>query len=110
MKHSENTRQQLITHYRAYPHLQIQDLFKYLHQSAFGCEHLVSSPAAAAQRITAEYGDGLTSAAVEPLDGDYSRVPISHMGGGLTAATFGRLFAASSRAERDFLLVICGAV
>lgn len=102
MKHSDNTRQQLITHYRAYPHLQIQDLFKYLHQSAFGCEHLVSSPAAAIERIAAEYGgDHLAPAAVEPLDGDYSRVPISYMDNGLTAATFGRLFVASARQEPE---------
>ena len=41
------TRERLIAHCRAYPALQIQDLFKYLFQSALGCEHAVSSLSAA---------------------------------------------------------------
>lgn len=107
MKHNEKTRRLLVAHYRAYPHLQIQDLFKYLHQSAFGCEHLVSSTEAAIDRIAAEYACNHSAPTdVEPLDGDYSRVPIAYMDSGLTAATFGRLFALSAQKEPEGLAAL----
>ena len=43
MNKCERTRKLLIMHYQAYPKLQIQDIFKFLYQSAFGCEHFVAS-------------------------------------------------------------------
>ena len=48
------TRALLIGHYQAYPKLQIQDIFKFLFQSAFGCEHLVSDEEKALQDGTHE--------------------------------------------------------
>ena len=36
---SEKTRALLTKHYQTYPKLQTEDIFKYLFQSAFGCEH-----------------------------------------------------------------------
>ena len=38
----KNTRALLLEHYRRYPKLGAEDVFKYLYQSSFGCEHLVS--------------------------------------------------------------------
>lgn len=89
------TRERLIAHCRAYPRLQIQDLFKYLFQSAFGCEHAVSSLETAVARIKAEPVSTLGE--VEPLDGNYSRVPL----GLLSPATLGHLFLLSAKTETD---------
>ena len=52
------TSERVLDHFRNYPALQIRDIFKYLFQSAFGCEHLVSSPEAAASYINEEYAKG----------------------------------------------------
>ncbi len=105
MKNSERTRKSLIAHCHSYPRLQVQDVFKFLYQSAFGCEHAVSSLEQASARIESEY-DPLhqtSTPVIQPLDGSYSRVPLSYMGGGLTASTFAKLFLASSQCEKDGL-------
>ena len=44
---NEITRRRIAEHCRTHPALAPEDLFKFLYQSAFGCEHLVSSPEAA---------------------------------------------------------------
>ena len=53
----------LRAHCARYPELALQDVFKALYQSAFGCEHLIADPSAAADYIRAEaaqelFGDG----------------------------------------------------
>ena len=103
MKNRERTRELLIMHYQTYPKLQIQDLFKFLHQSAFGCEHLVSSKEEAKDFIEKEYA-GIHSAfapAIEALDGSYSRIPLSFMAQGLSADTFAEFFVASAKREEN---------
>jgi len=97
----EKTRDLLIMHYRTYPNLQIRDIFKYLYQSAFGCEHLVSSYAGAVEYIEKEYAS-LSDDNVETLDvldGEYCRIPLSYLKNGLGAETFGKFFCASSKKE-----------
>ena len=66
-----NTQQLLIEHYQTYPKLQAEDIFKYVYQSAFGCEHLVSDPASALNYIKEEYASVSPTAAplIERLDG-----------------------------------------
>ena len=69
----------LRAHCARYPELALQDVFKALYQSAFGCEHLIADPSAAADYIRAEAarsGDRI-SELVELLSGDYCRV---HLG------------------------------
>ena len=97
MQSAAQTRAALLAHARAYPALQIQDVFKFLHQSTFGCEHLVSSLELAAQRIAAEPHECIGT--VEPLDGEYSRVPLCYLDRGLGIETFAKLFAASAKTE-----------
>ena len=61
----------ILSHYKRYPNMQIQDLFKFLYQSSFGCEHLVSSIEEVTDYIQKEYvsiTQGMESE-VEPLDG-----------------------------------------
>lgn len=91
----------LRAHCAHYPELALQDVFKALYQSAFGCEHLIADPSAAADYIRAEAarsGDRI-SELVELLSGDYCRVHLGILQDGLNAETFARLFALSARHE-----------
>ena len=91
----------LRAHCARYPELALQDVFKALYQSAFGCEHLIADPSAAADYIRAEAarsGDRI-SELVELLGGDYCRVHLGILQDGLSAETFARLFALSARHE-----------
>ena len=103
MKHNEKTRQALLTHAQAHPYLRPQDVFKFIYQSSFGCEHMVSSPSGAVEYIRSEYekipATNVKKALVEALDGQYSRVDLSYLDYGLSAETLGKLFCASSKKE-----------
>lgn len=103
MNKSENTRNLLLAHYKKYPCLKIQDIFKFLYQSSFGCEHMITSLSAATDYIEKEYqnksykNDGF----IDTLDGEYSRVPLSYLDNGLSAITLGKLFFASAKKEEN---------
>lgn len=101
MTESERTRKCLTEHYKDYPRLQTADLFKYLFQSALGCEHLVTSENDAVEYIKREYAQMKEGgkAFAERLDGDYSRVSLSCLDGGMSAETLGRLFFLSAKKE-----------
>ena len=91
-----------IGHCQSYPLLELRDLFKFLHQSAFGCGHMVSSCEQAVRGIKDEAAamtDGSPSG-VEPLDGDYCRVPLILLSQGLSPDTLGKLFFLSAREEK----------
>ncbi|MBO5735201.1 MAG: hypothetical protein J6S15_03790 [Clostridia bacterium] len=99
----EQTRRLLLRQYQLYPAAELTDLFKFLFQSAFGCEHLVSSPERAIDYIRKEY-DASTSFCppeVTELDGDYCRVSLSCLQNGLAPETLGKLFCRSSKHEPD---------
>ena len=51
MKSSADIQDFLRAHCARYPKLELQDIFKALYQSAFGCEHLIADPSAAADYI-----------------------------------------------------------
>lgn len=102
MKHVEGTRNLLVKHYQKYPGLQIQDIFKFIHQSASGCEHMVSSLDTAIEYIRKESETGIgTENLIETLDGAYSRIHLSCMSHGLSAETLGKLFFASAKKEQN---------
>ena len=66
-------------HFTRYPNMQIQDLYKLLHQAALGSEHAVSDRGAVERWMTrelAEMGEGNTEPMVDPIspDGDIARV------------------------------------
>lgn len=96
----ERSEKILIMHYQKYPELQIQDVFKFIYQSSFGCEHMVSSVEKVTAYIQEEY-DGATDGEIEELDGNYCRVPLSYISKGLSAETFGKLFYLSAKKEED---------
>ncbi len=101
MNANKQTRDLLISHYKRYPELKIQDIFKFVFHSAFGCDHLVSSVENAVSYIEKEYeGASKTEKPLtEELDGDYVRVHLSYLNVGLTAKTFGKLFCLSAKKE-----------
>lgn len=101
MDKNTKTRELLIEHYKRYPKLQIADILKFLYQSSFGCEHMVSSLDAAINYISREY-QGMTHKSdvlIERLDGEYSRVHLSCMDKGVSAEKLGRLFCLSAKTE-----------
>ena len=105
MEQSEKTRKLLLTHVRKYPKLEIRDVLKFLHQSALGCEHLVSSLENATEYIRKEYAtlSPKENERIEPLDGAYSRVHLSCLHDGASAETLGQLFFASAKKEPNGL-------
>lgn len=90
-------------HFARYPHLKIEDIFKFLHQSAFGPEHLLSSPEVATARIRgeAEVMKEADRPLSEALDGSYARVHLSALTNGLSPETLGKLFYLSAVHEPE---------
>ena len=102
MEQNARTCERLIAHCKKYPKLEIRDIFKYLYQSAFGCEHLVSSELDAAERITKEYAaHPMRNTDTDELDGEYSRVHLGILNEGLSASTLAKLFCASAKTEQN---------
>lgn len=94
MEKREETKAALVRHCKKYPKLQIQDLFKYIYQSSFGCEHMISSPEAVEDFISkeAEQCESVAEEMIEPLDGEYCRVHLDCVREGLCASTLAKLF------------------
>ena len=81
----------LHVHFSRYPAMQIQDVYKLLHQAAFGSEHAISNPEDARkwmERELAEMGSGSDGITIDPIsaDGQIVRVhlrPFLAQGGNL---------------------------
>ena len=88
----------ITVHCARYPLLQPTDLLKFLHQSVFGCGHLIADPSAAADRLAREMENCESGGGMEPLDGDFCRVPLGYLKAlGIAPASFAALFALSAR-------------
>ena len=100
---TNTTRERLIEHYRSYPDMQAEDIFKFIFHSAFGCEHLVSNESAALEYIKREYAATLErkQPRVEQLDGEYVRLHLSCLGDGLSPETLARIFCFSAKKEEN---------
>lgn len=100
---NDRTRKLLIWHFNKYPNIEPWDIFKYIFQSSFGCEHMVSDEISALEYIKQEYK--LVSKTevpyIEPLDGEYSRVYLSCLNDGLLPETLSKIFCLSSKKEQD---------
>ncbi len=103
MDKNEKTRARLLAHCRTYPKLQITDVFKYIHHSAFGCEHLAPSREAVTEYIQKEYDTlkSISEAKIEELDGEFCRVPLSYIPLGLSVETLGSIFYESSKEQKE---------
>lgn len=97
------TRERLLEHANTYPELKPEDIFKYVYQSSFGCEHLVSKEEAVLENILAEYESfkRIKAPLKEALDGNYSRVYLSCLDEGLFPSTLARLFCLSAKKEEN---------
>ncbi len=93
----------LMQQYQNYPQLQAEDIFKYLFQSSFGCEHLATSYETALRYIQNEYAamSETASACTEQLDGAYSRIHLGVLRKGLRPETLAMLFCLSAQTEPD---------
>lgn len=103
MNSYEKTQAMIRRHLEKYPQLELQDLFKYIFQSSFGCEHMISSLDSISAYLIEEYKkiDHSQKAEIDPLDGDYSRVYLSIISEGLSPSTLAKIFFLSSKQETD---------
>lgn len=93
-----NTKSHILNQFQTYPQLELQDLMKFLYQSSFGCEHLLSNPDTVKKQIQQELDTKLdTCNSIEYLDGDYVRL---HLNYGLSVNTLSTLFILSSQQEK----------
>ena len=92
----------LIAHYERYPKLQIEDILKYIYQSAFGPEHLISNRSAVENFIKHEFTemDDTMCQVIEELDGGYSRVSLDLISEGMSIETLAKIFCLSARNEQ----------
>ena len=91
-------RARIAAHYSLYSALQATDLLKFLHNSTFGCAHLVGDVTAAEEWLQQEM-DTCSSCCqtVEALSGGFCRVHLHHLRAlGVSARSFARLFALSA--------------
>lgn len=96
-----STKKFLLAHCARYPEARPQDLRKALHQSTFGCGHLVSDPSAAAEWIRQEAAETQPRRETEMLDGPWGRVHLGILGDGLTAETLAAAFARSAAMPQE---------
>lgn len=103
MNRTQTTKEWLLTHLRQYPQAQLGDVLKALHQSAFGCEHLLTDLPQAVARIQEEFdrASPVSEAPVQPLDGAFCRIDLSVLQHGLHAQTLGKLFFLSAQPQEN---------
>ena len=99
----ESTRRLILRHYERYPKMQIEDMFKLLFHSSFGCEHAVSSLERVRGYMLSELerADMDSDVLVEELDSDYSRAHLACIGRGLSPDTLAVMFYLSARPVED---------
>ena len=104
-----NTKCMLTEHFGKYPRMEIMDIFKYLFQSSFGCEHLVSNEAVVIEYIKRELSTMPKEypPCIDKLDGAYSRVHLSCLGDKLTPEELGRIFCLSAKTEAEGRDALC---
>ena len=83
--------------------LEVRDIFKFLYQSCFGCEHLVSDSETVLKRIEEEMPDAKLDDLpdIEMLDGDFCRVHLKALKGPDAAASLAQLFIRSDVKQND---------
>ncbi len=97
------TRELLLENFNKYPEMQIEDIFKYLHQSCYGCSHLLRDLDGAVKCIENEYNSrsAFRNELITFLDGEYSRVDLGCISKGLDINTFAKLFYISASENID---------
>lgn len=96
-------KENLIKHYEKYPKIEIEDIFKFIYQAAFGCEHMISSLDVTTEKIKNEYSSdtNINDFCIEYLSDKYCRIPLSYISSGLSYFTLGKLFYLSAKKESN---------
>ena len=94
-------KENLLTHYKKYSLLEIEDIFKFIYQGAYGCEHMISNLHKATEGIINEYSNEADLCYIENLSDKYCRVHLSCLSSGLEASTLGAVFFLSAKKEED---------
>ncbi len=103
--------QVLLNHFEEYPLLKPRDAFKFLFQSIFGCEHMISSPEFVISYIKNEFETASEhKKVIEPLLGNYCRVNLDILNSGLSEETLGKLFFLTAKKEKGTLSDLKNAV
>lgn len=103
-----NTAKLILQHFKAHQKLEIADLFKFLYQSAFGCEHMCGS----ADNVLAFLKQEISNASptkcpyLEELDGEYFRLSTEYINKGLNPETLAKLFLLSAKKEESGLSLL----
>ena len=100
----DTTKKLLLENFKRYPKMTSEDVFKLIYQSAYGCEHMVSSLQMAEERIINEVRELPGASAtplIEPLGKNYSRVSLDYLSLGLSASTLAKLFVLSAKKEEN---------
>lgn len=104
MEQKGKLRELLLAQYKRYPKLQIRDIFKYIYQSVFGCEHMATSFETAVDYILSESSQSTSkpnqAPLIDRLDNAYSRVDLAYLNCGLSPKTLAKLFLLSSKCEK----------
>lgn len=103
MNNREETKSALCRQCEMYPKLSVADLFKFIYQSSFGCEHMVSDVVSVKAYLykEAETAHPAKGELIEPLDGPYCRIHLGYLKEGLSVDTFAKLFVLSAEHEED---------
>lgn len=82
----------------AHPGLEITDVLKYIHQSCYGCAHLIADYEQALSQILAEAENASADAehGIEDLPGAFCRAHLGILANGLRAETLAKLFILSA--------------
>lgn len=101
MINDNKTRKAILNHYKKYPQMQIEDLFKFLHQSAMGCEHLVFNEERVFNYLKNEFENNRKNCKIkiDKLNGDYSRLHLGYIKKGLSLTTLTKIFCLSAKTE-----------
>ena len=108
MNQNEKTARLICKHFKAHPKIEIPDLFKFLYQSAFGCEHMCGNTDNVLAFLKQEISNAPPTKCpdIAELDGEYFRLSTEYINKGLSPKTLAKLFILSAKTEKDGLSLL----
>ena len=105
MNKNKDTARLICEHFKAHPMAQINDLFKFLYQGAFGCEHMCGNTDNVLTFLKQEISNATATKSpdIVELDGEYFRLSTEYINKGLSPKTLAKLFILSAKTEKDGL-------
>lgn len=108
MNQNEKTARFICEHFKAHPKIEIPDLFKFLYQSAFGCEHMCGNTDNVLTFLKQEISNATSTKCLDivELDGEYFRLSTEYINKGLSPKTLAKLFILSAKKEENGLSLL----